>query len=563
MQSTYEWLEPYNELHQTDWDSYSHLQESFDWEIPEVFNAAHYLCDRWGDDDERIAVLYEDHTSGREGELTYLELKQITNQLANYLEDQGVKPGDRIAINTPQKIETLISHLAIWKIGAISVPLSVLYGPEALDYRLSDSSASVCIVDESNIDNHRDIVRENQTIEQTLVVGDADLNSTESNFWSAIDGYSDEYELVKTDVMDTMTILYSSGTTGPPKGIVQPHRCVIGHLPSVITSYYDCTINSDDVIWTPSEWAWGASISAMFAALFFGQSIVAYENGKGFDANEAFSVIEQYDVTISYFVPSALRMMMQIESPREQYDISSVRVIPSGGESLGASVRTWADSIFDARIYELYGLSETFNFIIGDVPLIEPTPGWMGFSLPGHEIALLDPDTHEVLEGEAEGEIALADDDPTLFTEYLNKPEKTDSAFSNGWFLTGDIGRRNAEGRYQFLGRKDDLIISAGYRIGPEEIEDTLLKYDVVADAGVIGVPDEERGEIPKAFIVLEECADPGTSLKSDIKSYVKETLAAYEYPREIEFIDKLPRTTSDKVRRRTLSEWEEDNDRS
>jgi len=553
------WLAPYNDIYQKDWSSYEELRDEFEWEFPDSFNAAEYLCDRWGQERGRVAFFYEDRTADKEGKLTYWELQRVTDRLANYLEDRGVGPGDRIAVNTPQKIETVISHLAIWKTGATSVPLSILYGPDGLEYRLSDSETSLCIVDESNIDTHRDVARSIDSIAETLVVGDVDPGESETPFWEALREYPADHDIIERDIMDTMLILYSSGTTGPPKGIVQPHRCVVGHLPGIVANLYNCEINADDVLWTPSEWAWGASISNMIAALFFGRPMVAYESGESFDPREAFEVIEKYGVTLIWAVPSAIRMMMQDDTSASRFDFSSVRVVAGGGESFVSSAREWASETFDAAVHEVYGLTETFNWILGDCSAYDtPQPGWMGRALPGHDIEILDTETHEPLGAEEEGEIALREPNPTLFEEYLNKPEKTASAFSDGWFLTGDLGERNESGRFRFLGRDDDLIISSGYRIGPEEIEDTLISHDAVVDAGVIGVPDRERGEIPKAFVVLKDTRHPSATLKSEIQSFVKENLAAYEYPRQVEFIDEMPRTTTGKVRRTSLREREE-----
>jgi acetyl-CoA synthetase len=548
------WLQPYEALYREEYASYEELCDSFEWKFPETFNAAEYLCDRWSDDEKRVALIYEDRTTDTKGEITYPELRQMTNRLANYLDGQGISPGDRIAVNTSQKMETVIAHLGIWKTGAVSVPLSVLYGPDAIEYRLSDSAAVLGIVDAANIETYRRVTESNDSIRDTLVVGDAELQGDENRFWDAFDGYSTEYDPVKTDPAETMLIMYSSGTTGPPKGIVQPHRCVIGHLPGAITHIYNCEINDDDIIWIPSEWAWGASISNMFSALFFGQPILAYETGEGFDAEEAFRVIEKYRITILWAVPSALRMMRRVDSPASRFDLDSVRIVGSGGESLVASVQEWAAETFDAKVHEVYGLSEAFNFIIGDCTAYNETrPGWIGYVHPGHKVTILETESHEELPVDEEGEIVIGRDDPTLFQEYLNQPEKTKNAFRNGWFLTGDIGMQNDEGLFKFRGRKDDLIISSGYRIGPEEIEHSLISHDAVAEAGVIGVPDEERGEIPKAFIVLNEGYEPTDNLKSKIQSYVKENLALYEYPRQIEFVDGLPRTTSGKVQRSVL----------
>lgn len=554
-----DWLTPYSALYETNYESFEAMKADFDWEYPDAFNAATYLCDIWADDEGRVALIYEDHTSGREGSLTFRELADYSNKLANYFVEQGIERGDRVAVHTPQKIETVLSHLALWKIGAVSVPLSVLYGPEAIDYRLTDSGCTMGVVDRSNLDAYRDVVRTNDSMRHTLVVGDGETSERETLFWESFEEYPSTYETATTELEDTMLILYSSGTTGPPKGIIQPHRCVIGHLTGTITNLYNCRMEDDEVLWTPSEWAWGAAISNMFAALFFGRPIVAYETGDSFEPTDPFAVIEKYGVTNMWVVPSALRMMKRVRDPSSRFNLDSVRVIASGGESLVPSVQQWAKDTFEAPIHEAYGLSETFNWNIGDCSAYrEVEPETMGFALPGHDIAILDRNTHTELGSDEEGVIALDADNPTLFSRYLNKPEKTEKSYVDGWFITGDLATRDEDGRFRFLGREDDIIISAGYRIGPEEIEDTLIDHDAIADAGVIGVPDDERGEIPKAFIVLDGREASDLPSKSQIKSYVKETLAAYEYPRAIEFVEDLPRTTSGKVRRSELREWED-----
>lgn len=552
------WLQPYRDLYESEWSSFDELCSEFEWRYPDTFNSAEYLCDTHAKKRGRVALLYEDHTVDEVGRLTFWELQSVTNQLANYLAAQGVTRGDRVAVNTPQKRETLISHLAIWKLGAISVPLSVLYGPAAVEYRLSDCEPSICIVDESNLDTFRDVRDPVKSISETIVVGDATPQTEERPFWEVIEGRSRTLTPVDTELDETMLILYSSGTTGPPKGIVVPHRTVIGHLTGTITNLYNCRVTEQDVLWTPSEWAWGAAISNMFAALFFGRPLLAVETGEGFDPELAFSLIDRYELTNLWMVPSALRMMMQVDDPAIRFELNSVRVVASGGESLVPSAQTWATDLFDAPVHEVYGLTETFNWNIGDCSAYRPVdPATMGTALPGHEVSILDPDSYEELGSGEDGIISLDAANPTIFTEYLNKPEKTNAAFHNRWFLTGDIAARRDDGEFIFRGREDDVIISAGYRIGPEEIEDTLISHENVADAGVIGVPDEERGEIPKAFVVSRSTTKDPQALKSELQQFVKETLAAYEYPREVEFVDTLPRTTSGKVRRSELREWE------
>lgn len=543
------------DLHEQRHESFEQLRDNFEWYLPESFNGAQFLCDRWIADSEgdRPALVFEDHTADEQGTITFFKLEALTNQLANYFESRGVSAGDRIAVNVPQKRETLLSHMAAWKLGAVSVPLSTQYGTDALEYRIGDCDPVLGVVDATNVDDYRESVDAASDLDHTLIVGDARPRDDEEDFWDAVSSCSSTFDVEETDITDPMLLMYSSGTTGPPKGILQSHRSVVGHLPGVITNFYNCDVNADDVFWTPSEWAWGASFSVMFAAFAFGRPLVAHETNESFDPAAGFDLIERHSVTAPFLPPSALRMMMQVANPSD-WDLSSVRLVSSGGESLGAETRKWATETFGSQVHEVYGLTETFNLIIGDCTAYVPSkPGWIGVPLPGHEVRILDTETHDPVDTTEVGEIAVHRSDPTMFTEYWNLPEKTAAKFSGEWMLTGDLGKMYDSGRVKFLGRKDDLIISAGYRIGPEEVEDALLTHDAVADAGVVGIPHDVRGKVPKAYVVLEDEFTAVESVASEVQTNVRENLAAYEYPREIEFVDKLPRTTTGKIRRTEL----------
>jgi acetyl-CoA synthetase len=315
----------------------------------------------------------------------------------------------------------------------------------------------------------------------------------------------------------------------------------------------------EDVFWTPAEWAWIASLfDVVFPALYYGRPLLAYRGGQ-FDPERAFELVERYGVTNYFAPPTALRMMQQVEAP-ERFDVDSMRTIASGGESLGRSIAEWADDVFaGAAVHEGYGQTEA-NMLVGDcTAMFESRGGKIGLPGPGHEVAIVDPDTAEatVPRGET-GEIAVRyEGNPVCFVEYWNQPEKTDAKVRNGWLLTEDLGRMDEDGYVGFVGRKDDVIISAGYRIGPEEVEDSLASHPAVADAAVIGVPDEERGEVPKAFVALAAGHEPSEGLVEALQTHVKDRLAKYEYPREIEFVEEMPTTTTGKVRRADLRERE------
>jgi acetyl-CoA synthetase len=543
-------------FYEREWPDYDTLHAEFDWEVPEQFNMASYLCDRWADDEGRVA-LYAENEAGEERSYTFDEMQEITNRLANYLAEQGVERGDRVGVNAPQKPETVFGHVAAWKLGAVSVPLSTLFGPDALAYRLDDSGAVACIVDESNIESLREIRDECDSLETVMTV-DATPDHGETDLWDAIESESEAFETRATDAEDDAIIIYTSGTTGEPKGVRHAHRVLLGHLPLFVTTFCNMDLQEGDVLWTPSEWAWVASLfDVLFPGLYYGKPVLAYAGGP-FDAGKAFALIEKYAVTNYFAPPTALRMMMQADAAG--YDVGAMRTVASGGESLGQSIVDWAEEVFaGTAVHEGYGQTEA-NLLIGDCTVLtEFREGKMGRAAPGMDIEIVDTETADatVERGET-GEIAVRyEGNPVCFKEYWGKPDKTDRKVRNGWLLTEDLGSMDEDGYVTFKSRKDDVIISAGYRIGPEEVEESLAGHAAVADSAVIGIPDDERGEIPKAFVVLAAGHDAAPDLSEELQTHVKERLAAYEYPREVEFVEELPKTETGKVRRASLRDRE------
>jgi len=543
-------------FYENDYDSYGQLRDSFEWTVPEQFNMARYVCDRWADDKGRVAVFAE-HADGTTETYTFWELQNLTNKLANYFAARGVERGDRVGINTPQRIETVLAHVACWKLGAVSVPLSTLFGPDAIAYRLDDADAVAGVVDESNVADFRE-ARKELDLDSVLTVGDVAPGDGETEFWAAIADHSPALDPVETDAEDDAILIYTSGTTGDPKGVRHAHRMLLGHLPLFLTTFGNMRMADSDVFWTPAEWAWIASLfDVVFPGLYYGKPIVAY-NGGEFDPENAFAVIESYGVSNFFAPPTALRMMMQVDEPG--YRLDSIRTIASGGESLGQNVADWAGDIFSgAAVHEGYGQTEA-NMLVGDcTALLECREGTMGKAGPGHDIEIVDPDTAEATVDRGEvGEIAVRyEGNPVCFTEYWQKPEKTAEKVRDGWLLTEDLGKMDEDGFVAFESRKDDVIISAGYRIGPVEIEESLAGHEAVADCAVIGVPDDERGEVPKAYVVLAGGHEPTEETREQLRQHVRDRLAQYEYPREIEFVEELPKTSTGKVRRTSLRERE------
>jgi acetyl-CoA synthetase len=550
-------LEAY-QFYEEEWDSYEELREQFEWEIPETFNMATYACERWADDPGRVAVFYE-HEDGRTETYTFWQINRLSNQLANYLREQGVEQGDRVGVNLPQRPETVIAHFAVWKLGAISIPLSTLFGPDALSYRFNDADVKACLVDDRNVESLREAKADSSSLTTLLVVGDASPQDDETMFEDAIADQSTEFEAVVTDPEDDAIILYTSGTTGDPKGVVHSHRILLGFLPTIVTTVGNNDIRDSDVFWSPTEWAWiGTLFLVVIPPLYYGRPILAY-NGGSFDSETAFDLVDRYGVTNFFAPPTALRMMMQLDDPRVDYAIEGVRAITSGGESLDQTIVDWVAETFEgAALNDWYGQTEADPIVTSCADLMEFREGKIGRPSLGVDVTLFDPETREdtVEPGEI-GEIAVNVEasHPVCFKEYWNKPEKTAKKVQDSWLFTEDLGVMDEDGYIGFHSRKDDVIICSGYRIGPEEVEESVISHPAVQDAGVIGIPDDVRGEVPKAFVKLTEERDSSEGLGAEIQDYVKDRLAKYEYPRQIEFVDELPKTATGKTKRPEL--WE------
>jgi acetyl-CoA synthetase len=539
-----------------DWNDYDQLYEAFEWEIPERFNLADYLCDRWADRRGRVAVFGETHR-GSVATYTYWKLRNDSNRLATYLRQQGIGRGDRIGINLSQRPETLVAHIAAWKLGAASVPLSTKFGPDALAYRLDDCGAKACLVDTMNVEAFSEAHEELNDLDEVITVGDGDHQGIGVPFPDVLSGVSRTFDPVEQTPDDEALIHYTSGTTGAPKGVRHGHQVVLGHLPTFVTTFCNMELSDDHLFWTPSEWAWILLPMMILPNLFYGKPLLAYSAPR-FEPATAYRLLETYGVTNYFAPPTALRMMAS-EGTADRYDTSAIRVVASAGEPVGQELKEWSVEAFDAPVQEAYGQTEVDSVAGTCTALGAVREGAIGKATPGRTVRIVDPEDPPtpIVPGEV-GEFAVRRaGDPICFLDYLNQPEKTDRKVREGWILLGDLGSEDEDGYFTFHGRMDDVIISSGYRIGPSEIEDTLATHPSVADAGVIGIPDEEHGEVPKAFVVLQGDIDPSETLVRELQQYVKERLAVYEYPREIEFIDELPMTVTDKLRRADLRERE------
>ena len=551
-----------------DGETYAEAREEFDWELPDDYNLAHDLVGKHEDPAGSVA-LFQAYPGGSRETYTFRDLDRRSSRLASALEARGVERGDRVAVVVPQKPANPITHLACWKLGAVSLPLSVLFGTDALRYRLNDSGATVVVADESVVETLAAVRDDCPNLETVLQVGgDADSDSagdSESgvadieDFDAFLADASPDYEAVNTTPDTPAIIIYTSGSTGPPKGVLHGHGVWAGHLPA-FSMCFERDVVDKTVAWTPADWAWiGALGDLVFPAWHYGRPVVGYPM-EGFDVETAYELMEEFGVTDAFIPPTAIRLLMDVDDPTDTYDLA-LDAISSGGEPLTPEILQWADEeLAGVRVNELYGQTEANLLVCNSQGWFEAKPGSMGKPVPGHDVAIVDSGTGEELPRGEVGEIAVRHgDDPVIFEEYWNEPEKTAAARVGDWHLTGDLAKQDEQGYIWFKARDDDVITTAGYRVGPGEVESAILEHPAVEQAGIVGVPDETRGEIIKAFLQPAGDVDPDDELKGDIRRLVRDNLAKYEYPREIEFIDQLPQTTTGKIQRRKLREGESD----
>jgi len=528
--------------------SYDELVERFRWDIPEFYNIGVDVCDRWADaEPDRLAIIFADN-DGSARDITYAKLKAQSNRIANLFAACGIKRGDRVGILLPQAPETAYAHIALYKMGAIAVPLFALFGPEALQYRLSNSGARMVV---TNVEGAAKIalIRDDLPRLEIVLTIDGAQEGTR-DFHAELDGHDDTFDPVQTRADDPALIIYTSGTTGPPKGALHAHRTLLGHLPGVEMSH-GLFPQAGDRIWTPADWAWiGGLIDVLLPALHHGIPVVARRFEK-FTGEDAFQLMQDFGVRNSFLPPTALKMMRAVPDAKNRWNLD-VRSIASGGETLGAELLDWGRETFGVTINEFYGQTECNMIVSSCAAVMDARPGIMGRAVPGHELAIVSDDGKPLPDGTL-GNIAVKRPNPVMFLEYWDNPEATRAKFAGDWLLTGDRGVRDEKGWLRFVGRDDDVITSSGYRIGPGEIEDCLIGHPSVRMAGVIGVPDEARTEIVKAFVVLAEDAEPSGELARDIQEWVKTRLAAHEYPRLVEFVDELPLTATGKIIRNEL----------
>ena len=529
---------------------HAELRAAFRWPVPEHYNIAVDVCDRWAAaEPDRLALIHK-RQDGTAERLSYGELARQSNRLANALQAAGLARGDRIGLLLPQCPETTITHLAAYKLGAVAVPLAALFGPDALEYRLDTSGAKGLVTDTEGLGKIGPF-RDRLTALEFILSIDGDDGEARDLAGISAD-QPETFAPVATRADDPALMIFTSGTTGPPKGALHAHRVLLGHMPAIEIKH-EFFPQDGDVMWTPADWAWaGGLLNIMLPALRSGVPVVAY-NFRKFDPETAFDLMAEFGVRNTFIPPTALKMLRTVEASSEKFDLK-LRTLASGGEALGKETLDWGRAELGLTINEFYGQTEC-NLVLSACGAIGVTrPGSIGFPVPGHDVAVIDPEGR-VLPADELGQIAVRRPDPVMFLEYWGQPEATADKFIGDWLVTGDQGVVDGDGYFSFVGRDDDVITSAGYRIGPGEIEDCLLSHPAVKLAAAVGKPDPVRTEIVKAFIVLNETAAPSPALEDELRAHVRERLSAHEYPREIAFIDEMPLTTTGKVIRRLLRE--------
>jgi len=530
--------------------TYEEIRAAHRLEIPEFYNIADDICDRHAATDPAKDAFFIEHDD-RVERVTYGMLQTQANALANVLSALGIKRGDRVAIVLPVDAAVPPMHIACWKMGVISCPMAVLFGPDALAYRFANAEVSAVVTDRARLSAVRQAAAGTPSLKHILLV-DGDEPGT-LDLWSLARAASTTFETLRTRADEPAYINYTSGTTGQPKGVLAAHRALLGHIPSM--DFLNGEAVLDEICYFPGDWSWLAGLSFLTTSLKSGR-LMAVRARVGFDPLDAFRFLSEHKVTSAILVPTMLRMMRAVpKEERARYELC-IHSIITGAEAVGAELYRWVEEELGAHLSEAFGQTECNVCVLNNSRYMAPRPGSLGKAAPGFEVAITDEAGNQLPNGEI-GQIAVKAGHPIMLLEYWRNPDATGRKFVNGWMLTGDLGRMDDDGYLWFASRADDIITSSGYRIGPSEIEEAIGKHPAVALAAAIGVPDPVRTEVVKAFIVPKAGVVPTQQLKDEIHDFVRQRLAKHEAPREIEFIREMPVTTTGKIMRRVLREQE------
>ena len=531
------------------------------WQISPDYNVAIDCLERPFHKKDAVALNYEDD-EGNTATYTFGQMRDATNRFANALRSLGVGRGDVVAVHTPQRPETAITHMALYRLGAIGLPISKLFGPDAIQYRLENSSAKAILMEPETTSKLEGIRGKVDTLQQVIVCGGkaAGLPGGAKvdglDFDELLANGSDRFTPDRAPTAeDPFLLMYTSGTTGNPKGVLHVSRYVLGH--NGIDYSYNF-LREGDLYYSPADWAWaGGLLDGLLAIWPYGIPVLAYRSKARFDPEVTLRLLEKYGASVGLYPPTALKTLREIKKPREKFTRLKLRCIVSGAEPVSPELSRWVDEELKVEFNQGFGQTEA-NYFIGTCGALEPyklEP--LGKPYPGHRVSVVDLEGNPVKHGDV-GEIAIGRESPVVMKEYWKNPEAMQDKFKGEWCVTGDMGFADDEGYVYFQGRGDDVIKTSGYRVGPAEIEASIIEVKGVASCAVIGVSDPQRGQAIKAFVKVMPGVDKCDALIREIQDHVKKKLAAHEYPREIEFMDEFPMTVTGKVRRRDLREAEE-----
>jgi acetyl-CoA synthetase len=529
---------------------YDESYGSFRWPQPARFNIARMCLDAHVIRSPEKTALLEVGTDFAITPVSYASLNRAASQLAHALHKADVGRGERVAILLPQSRFVPVAHMATYKIGAIALPLAALFGVDAIAYRLEDAQARVLITDAAGVEKLKNIPNLPASLTHILSLDGEDGQA--QDYHRFVSGQPDSFVTCETMAEDPALMIYTSGTTGQPKGALHAHRVLIGHFPGVEMSH-DFFPQAGDTLWTPADWAWaGGLLNILLPGLAYGVPVVAWPFQK-FDPEAAFTMMARAEVRNAFIPPTGLRLMRGVENPVKRFGMP-LRSLASGGESLGTPTFEWGREVLGLPINEFYGQTECNYVLASSHKMGVAQAGMIGKAVPGHDVRVIRADGSLADVGER-GQIAVRRPNPAMFLTYWRKEAATAEKFIGDWMTTGDQGFCDENGYIGFFGRDDDVITSSGYRIGPVEIEDCLIKHEAVALAAVIGVPDAVRTEIVTAYVMLKPGFAPSEALAESIRQFVRARLSAHEYPRAVHFVDELPLTTTGKVIRRALRE--------
>jgi acetyl-CoA synthetase len=531
--------------------TFAELRAMHRWKIPADYNVAIDCLDRHIELRDRTALIYEDD-EGHSAHYTFAQMIEASKRFANALQDLGIGRGDVVAIHTPQRPETAITHIALSRIGAIGLPISRLFGPDAIQYRLVNSSAKAILMEPETTGKMDAIDRKDLPAFRHVIVTDGGQGGL--SFDDLISEGSSQFTMGRTSSEDPILLMYTSGTTGNPKGVLHVARYVLGHNGIDYSYNY---LRSGDLYYSPADWAWaGGLIDGLLSIWPYGIPVLAYRSNSRFDPERTLRLLEKHGASVGLYPPTALKVLREVRRPREKYKLK-LRCIVSGAEPVSPQLARWVGEELQVEFNQAFGQTEA-NYFIGTCSTIEkPRLEPLGKVYPGHNVAIVSMEGVPLKIGES-GEIAIHCDSPLVMREYWKNPDAMNDKFKNEWCMTGDLGHMDEHGYVYFEGRGDDVIKSSGYRIGPSEIEAKIMEHESVASCAVIGVPDPQRGQTIKAFVKLLPGNSPSEQMIKEIQMHVKTRLAAHEAPREIEFLDDFPSTVTGKILRRELREREQ-----